>query len=35
MEEYALARMEAKDKELKIRIERASEEIRKQKVCKC
>ncbi|XP_026763763.1 probable 28S ribosomal protein S26, mitochondrial [Galleria mellonella] len=31
MEEYALARMEAKDRELKERIEKASQEIRKQK----
>lgn len=33
MEEYALERMEAKDKELEERIKKASEQIRKQKVC--
>ncbi|KAG6451307.1 probable 28S ribosomal protein S26, mitochondrial [Manduca sexta] len=31
MEEYTLARMEAKDKELKARIEKASEKIREEK----
>lgn len=35
MEDYALRRMEAKDRELKERIAKASEEIRKQKVISC